>query len=178
MIVPRLIERKRDGERLEPGEIRELVLAYAAGKVPDYQMAALLMADLFPGPRPRRDERADGRDARERKAARSLAASDAAHRQAFHRRSRRQGLAHSRSADRFAGRSRADDVGSRTRPHRRHARQAGVDPRVPHRSSLDEAEKQIARIGCAMIGQTDEIVPADRKLYALRDATATVEVSR
>jgi pyrimidine-nucleoside phosphorylase len=42
--------------------------------------------------------------------------------------------------------------------------------------TLDEAQRQIARIGCAMIGQTDEIVPADRKIYALRDATATVEV--
>src|SRR6266550_3898208 len=40
MIVPRLIERKRDGERLEPQEIRELVLAYAKGQIPDYQMAA------------------------------------------------------------------------------------------------------------------------------------------
>ena len=34
MIVPRLIERKRDGERLEPREIRDLVLAYAEGQVP------------------------------------------------------------------------------------------------------------------------------------------------
>ena len=49
MIVPRLIERKRDGERLEPGELRELILAYARGKVPDYQMAALLMAVYFRG---------------------------------------------------------------------------------------------------------------------------------
>src|SRR4029079_16889760 len=42
--------------------------------------------------------------------------------------------------------------------------------------SLAETERQVARIGCAMLSQTDEIVPADRKLYALRDATATVEV--
>src|SRR3954463_9381866 len=42
--------------------------------------------------------------------------------------------------------------------------------------SLAEAQTQVARIGCAMLSQTDEIVPADRKLYALRDATATVEV--
>src|SRR3982751_984920 len=42
--------------------------------------------------------------------------------------------------------------------------------------SLEEAEKQLEKIGCAMLSQTKEIVPADRKMYALRDATATVEV--
>jgi pyrimidine-nucleoside phosphorylase len=42
--------------------------------------------------------------------------------------------------------------------------------------TLTQAEQQIARIGCAMLSQTDEIVPADRRMYALRDATATVEV--
>jgi pyrimidine-nucleoside phosphorylase len=42
------------------------------------------------------------------------------------------------------------------------------------RMSLAEAERQLERIGCVMMGQSDEIAPADRKLYALRDATATV----
>src|SRR5437868_14057103 len=49
-------------------------------------------------------------------------------------------------------------------------------PRFRTALSLREAETQVATIGCAMLSQTDEIVPADRKLYALRDATATVEV--
>jgi pyrimidine-nucleoside phosphorylase len=49
MIVPRLIERKRDGGRLEAGEIREFVLAYAKGQIPDYQVAAFLMAVYFRG---------------------------------------------------------------------------------------------------------------------------------
>jgi pyrimidine-nucleoside phosphorylase len=40
---------------------------------------------------------------------------------------------------------------------------------------LDVYAAQIRRIGVAMIGQTSELVPADRKLYALRDVTATVE---
>jgi len=41
--------------------------------------------------------------------------------------------------------------------------------------SLADARAQIESIGCAMIGQTPEIAPADKKMYALRDATATVE---
>ena len=44
MLALRLIERKRDGGRIETGEWRALTNAYAAGHVPDYQMAAFLMA--------------------------------------------------------------------------------------------------------------------------------------
>ena len=49
MIVPRLIERKRDGGRLDESEWHELVAAYSNGDVPDYQMSALLMAVYFRG---------------------------------------------------------------------------------------------------------------------------------
>src|SRR5690242_9126632 len=49
MIVPRLIERKRNGGRLEPEEITELVISFSDGKVPDYQMAAFLMAVYYRG---------------------------------------------------------------------------------------------------------------------------------
>jgi len=44
MLARALIERKRDGGRIESGEWRALIMAYTAGQIPDHQMAALLMA--------------------------------------------------------------------------------------------------------------------------------------
>src|ERR1039457_1038527 len=41
--------------------------------------------------------------------------------------------------------------------------------------TAEEFQKQLAELGLCFIGQTDRLVPADRKLYALRDVTATVE---
>jgi len=43
------------------------------------------------------------------------------------------------------------------------------------RLTLDEFRAQVGDLGCALIGQTDDVAPADRTLYALRDVTATVE---
>src|SRR5688500_9636950 len=49
MLAHRLIERKRDGGRIEAGEWRAFILAYAAGHVPDYQMSSFLMACFIRG---------------------------------------------------------------------------------------------------------------------------------
>src|SRR5439155_20245179 len=176
MIVPRLIERKRDGERLRPSEIHELVLAYADDRVPDYQMAALLMAIYFKGldrdeinalmeamldsgkrldltrlPLPRIDKHSTGGVGD--KTSLILAPVIASLGVAVPMMSGR-GLGHTGGT--------LDKLES--------------IPGFRTALSLAEAQTQVARIGCAMLSQTDEIVPADRKLYALRDATATVEV--
>src|SRR3954470_3630201 len=176
MIVPRLIERKRDGGRLEPAEIRELVLEHARGAIPDYQIAALLMAIYFRGLD--RDEMHALMEAMLESGSRLDLS----------------GLAMTRVDKHSTG-----GVGDKTSLILAPL-VASLGVAVPMMSgrglghtggtldklesipgfrtsrSLVEAERQIARIGCAMIGQTDEMVPADRKIYALRDATATVEV--
>ena len=41
--------------------------------------------------------------------------------------------------------------------------------------SLDEYRRILSEVGCCLIGQTENIAPADKKLYALRDVTATIE---
>ena len=176
MIVPRLIERKRNGETLDPEELRELLLAYSAGLVPDYQMAALLMAIYFRGldraemnammdamlesgkrldlsrlAMPRIDKHSTGGVGD--KVSLILAPLIASLGVAVPMMSGR-GLGHTGGT--------LDKLES--------------IPGFRTALTLAEAEKLVARIGCAMLGQTEEIVPADRKLYALRDATATVEV--
>ena len=52
MVVASLIQRKRNGGALEPGEWRALIERYVAGAVPDYQLSALLMAVYFRGLEP------------------------------------------------------------------------------------------------------------------------------
>ena len=62
MIRPaELIERKRNGEELSAEEISELILGYARGEIPDYQLAAFCMAVYFRGMTPPRRTRSPTR---------------------------------------------------------------------------------------------------------------------
>ena len=175
MLAQRLIERKRDGGRIEPGEWRALVLAYAAGHVPEYQMAALLMAAFLRGL-----DRAE-----------TVALTDAMIASGL-----RLDLSHLQAprVDKHSTGGVGDKVSIVLAPL-----VASLGVAVPMMSgrglghtggtldklesipgmrtdlSIRQAAAQLERIGCVLIGQTDEIAPADKKLYALRSATATVE---
>ena len=175
MLAQRLIERKRDGGRLEAGEWRALTLAYAAGHVPDYQMAAFLMACFL-----------RGLD-REETAALTEAMLDSGDRLAL----ADLGVAR---VDKHSTGGVGDKVSLVLAPLI-----ASLGVAVPMMSgrglghtggtldklesipgfrtslTLSQARTQLAAIRCVLIGQTKEIAPADRKMYALRDATATVE---
>ena len=174
-LAQRLIERKRDGGRIEPGEWRALTNAYAAGHVPDYQMAAFLMAAYI-----------RGLDRAETSSLTDAMLSTGAHLSLEH-----LGIGR---VDKHSTGGVGDKVSLVLAPL-----VASLGVAVPMMSgrglghtggtldklesipgfrttlSLADATRQIERIGCAMLGQSAEIAPADRKMYALRDATSTVE---
>jgi pyrimidine-nucleoside phosphorylase len=175
MVVPSLIQHKRDGSSLRPEEWRQLIQDYTAGRVPDYQMAALLMAVVWRGLSP--DELT----------ALTEAMLDSGERLDF------EGFSRPR-IDKHSTGGIGDKVSLLLAPM-----VASCGLAVPMMSgrglghtggtldklesipgfrtnlTLREARAQVERIGCAMLGQTAEIAPADKRLYALRDVTGTVE---
>lgn len=175
MLAIRLIERKRDGGRIDPGEWRALLGAYVAGHVPDYQMAAFLMAVFFRGLD--REETAALTDAMLRSGGTLDLHGISAPRIDKHSTG---GVGDKVSlvlaplvasmgivVPMMSGRGLGHTGGTLDK----------LDAIPGFRSdlSLAAARDQLERIGCALLGQSGEIAPVDRKLYALRDATATVE---
>ncbi|MEK7686104.1 MAG: thymidine phosphorylase [Verrucomicrobiota bacterium] len=169
-----LIEAKRDGQTFSPVQINELLLAYTAGRIPDYQMAALLMAIYF-----------RGLNVDETRAM-TLAMRDSGEVLKFPADPRPLVDKHSTGGV-------GDKVSLVLAPLL-----VCLGFRVPMISgrglgltggTLDKLEsipgfrtalpgqrliEQVQNIGCAMCGQTDRMVPADKALYALRDVTGTV----
>ncbi len=172
-----LIAQKRNGHPLDPDDIRALIAGYTRGEVPDYQMSALAMAVYFRGMQP--DELSAWTDA-------MLRSGDVLD------------LSHIPGAkvDKHSTGGVGDKISLPLAPL-----VAACGVRVPMISgrglghtggTLDKLESipgfrtdlpverfvaQVAdddmRLG--LIGQTEEIAPADKRLYALRDVTATVE---
>jgi len=171
-----LIQRKRDGEELGAEELAELILGYAREEVPDYQMAAFCMAVYFRG----------------LTSAETFALTDAMI---------RSGETIDLGAE--LGRKVVDKhstggVGDKTslavgpivaacgvpfgKMSGRGLGHTGgtLDklesiPGFRVELSREEFVRQVREVGIAIIGQTADLVPADKKLYALRDVTATVD---
>jgi pyrimidine-nucleoside phosphorylase len=174
MLLYDLIKRKRDGIELPEGEVGEVIHAYVRGEIPDYQMAALLMAIFFRG-----------------FSTAELAAWAGA-------------MVHSGEVIEFSGKGPYLDkhstggVGDKiSLPLAPILACLGI--RVPMISgrglghtggtldklesipgfrtdlSIDEFKRVVEEVGCSIIGQTSTLAPADKRLYALRDVTATVD---
>ena len=175
MFVPGLIERKRDGGALSPGEWRELMGAYAAGQVPDYQVSALLMAIFLKGLT--REETAALLDGMMTSGSRLDFA--ALGKPVVDKHS--TGGVGDKLSLVLAPLAAACGIAVPMMSGRGLGHTGGTldklesIPGFRTNLSLEETRAQVDAIGCAMIGQTPEIAPVDKKLYALRDVTATVE---
>ncbi len=174
MHTPSLIEGKRDGRELSGEEIDGLISAFSRGEMPDYQMSALAMAIFFrgmtdaetahltrammrsgrtlsypPGSPPRVDKHSTGGigDKVSLVLAPLLACDNV-------------------WVPMISGRGLGITGGTLDKLESI----PGFNVNLSERQALDQLEK----IGVFMIGQTTDICPADKKLYALRDVTGTV----
>jgi pyrimidine-nucleoside phosphorylase len=175
MNIVELIRKKREGGSLSEEEFRELITQYVKGTLPDYQMSAFLMAAFFRG----------------------MSEEETL---TFTRLMLHSGEVIDLSAipgikvDKHSTGGVGDKVSLILAPM---VAACGVPvPMISGRGlghtggtldklesipgfrtnlSIAEYKKVIGEIGLVMIGQTAEIAPADKKMYALRDVTATVE---
>ena len=171
-----LIQRKRDGEELAPEEIEFLIEGYTSGDIPDYQMSAFLMAVFFSGMSDREVSRLT------ECMLRSGDTVDLSAIPGVKVDKHSTGGVGDKTSLIVAPLAAAAGVvvpmmsGPRAGPHRRHAGQAGVHSGIPHQPLVRRSSKSnLQELGLCFIGQSDQLAPADRKLYALRDVTATVE---
>ena len=170
-----VIRKKRDGGELSRSEIEEFVRGYTDGSIPDYQASAWLMAALLRG---------------------LSRAETASLTEAMLRSGQVLDLSEFRAAK--VDKHSTGGVGDKTSLVLAPLAAAGglIVPMISGRGlghtggTLDKLEsiagfqvgistarfREVLReCGCSIIGQTEEIAPADRKLYALRDVTGTVE---
>jgi pyrimidine-nucleoside phosphorylase len=169
-----VIASKRDGRELEPRELTEFILAYTRGEIPDYLASAFLMAAYIRGlsnaetlamtramvdsgvtlplgsvDRPKVDKHSTG------------GVSDGVT-LAFAPLAASLGLA----VAKLSGRGLGHTGGTLDKLESIPGLRTDLSPR--------ELERQVRDVGCAVAGQSKDLVPADGALYALRDATGTV----
>jgi pyrimidine-nucleoside phosphorylase len=175
--VPALIERKRNGGELSDEEISELVLGFTRGEIPDYQMAAWCMAVYFKG--------LDGRETHALtdamiRSGETLDLASALGRRVVDKHST-GGVGDKTSLavgpivaacgvpfGKMSGRGLGHTGGTLDKLE--------SIPGFRVELTIDEFVAQVRDIGLAIVGQTGDLVPADKKLYALRDVTATVDI--
>ncbi len=170
-----VIRKKRDGAELTRDELNMIVEGYTRGEVPDYQAAAFFMAVFF---QPLSDsELADLTDLYIRSGA-MLDLGDVPGVKVDKHSTGGVGdktslvvapivAAAGCLVPMISGRGLAHTGGTLDKLE--------SIPGFNTRLSPDQFKQTLRSAGCALIGQTEEIVPADRKIYALRDATGTVE---
>ena len=170
-----LIAKKRDGGELTDGEMADLIRGYLAGQVADYQMAAMAMAICCRG----------------------MTTAETA---SLTEQMLRSGvtLQWPEEASPLVDKHSTGGLGDKVSLPLA-AMLACCGSRVPMISGrglgatggtldklesiagfrtdlpLDEMQRVVNRVGCVINGATDQLAPADKKLYALRDVTATVE---
>ncbi len=176
MITPaRIIQRKRDGKELSREEILDFIQGVTSGEVADYQATAFLMAVFFQG---------------------MTLDETVALTEAMLKSGERYDLSHipGKKADKHSTGGVGDKVSLILAPLAaacglkvpmmagrglgfsggtldKLESISGYDVRVPR----NLFERILEEVGCAIIGQSEKIAPADKKLYALRDVTATVD---
>ncbi len=174
MNVVESIERKRDGHALGADEIRSLIAGYTADAIPDYQMAALLMAILLRGLDP--DELAVWTDAM----LHSGDVLDFSHVAAPKVDKHSTGGVGDKVSIPLAPMVAACGVAVPMMSGRGLGHTGGTLDKLESipgfRTALDPAEftRLLERTGLVLAGQSETLVPADRRIYALRDVTGTV----
>ncbi|MBS4968434.1 MAG: pyrimidine-nucleoside phosphorylase [Lachnospiraceae bacterium] len=170
-----LIMKKRNGKPLEKEEIDWMISEYTAGRIPDYQMSAFLMAVYFQGMR-------EGETLNLTMAmAHSGEMLDLSGIRGIKVDKHSTGGVGDKTSLALTPMVAACGIRVAKMSGRGLGHTGGTIDKLESFSgfsteiSAEQFEEQVNRIGISIMGQTADLAPADKKLYALRDVTATVD---